>query len=145
MKKTLALILAVLVAFSMFAVAAVAEEETNSDLITVIFDCGDGNEPAVFHVAAGTILTPYVPANPTKADTETTRYTFKGWKSSVDGEVYFQNTIPDAAYDVTYTAEYSEKDISGNQSLLAFFRSIFERINLIFEYFATIFDFTPED
>ena len=139
MKKTLALILAVLVAFSMFTVATFAADE---DLVTVEFVDDDGKVIDTFHVAAGEIITARVPANPEKADTETTRYTFKGWVSSVDGETYYQNTIPAADYDVTYTASYSTKDISGNQSLLAFFRSLFERINLIFEYFATIFNFS---
>lgn len=141
MKKTLALILAVLVAFSMFTVATFAAE-AEENLVTVKFVDSDGKEIKTVQVNPGVTLTSYVPANPEKADTDTTSYTFKGWRSSFDGELYFSNTIPNADYDVTYTAEYSEKDISGNQTLLQFFRSIFERINLIFEYFATIFNFS---
>ena len=142
MKKTLALILAVLVAFSMFTVATCAA----GDLVTVNFVDSDSKEIKTYQVAIGTTLTPYVPANPEKAATETTKYIFAGWESSVDvddkGEyiVYSKNTIPDAAFDVTYTAKYSTKDITGNQNLMQFFKSIFERINLIFQYFATIFD-----
>ena len=146
MKKTLALILAILVAFSMFSVATFAEGEAADDgLVTVKFLDDDGTEIKVFRVVAGQYITSYIPANPEKADTETTRYTFKGWRSDFDGELYYSNssvTIP-AAYDtVTFIAEYSEKDISGRQNLMQFFKSIFERINLIFEYFATIFNFS---
>ena len=151
MKKTLALILAILVAFSMFTVATFAEGEVTGDgLVTVKFLDDDGTEIKVFRVPAGQIITAYIPANPEKADTETTRYTFKGWRSDFDGELYYTNssvTIP-AAYDdatdhtVIFVAEYSEKDISGRQNLMQFFKSIFERINLIFEYFATIFNFS---
>ena len=139
MKKTLALILAVLVAFSMLTVATFAAD---GDLVSINFVDDDGKEIASYQVAIGENVVPYVPANPEKESTETTKYTFAGWVSSFDGETYFANTIPNAAFDVTYKAEYSEKDISGNQTLLQFFRSIFERINLIFEYFATIFNFT---
>ena len=141
MKKTLALILAVLVAFSMFTVATFAAE-AEENLVTVSFVDSDGKEIKTVQVNPGVTLTSYVPENPEKADTETTSYTFKGWRSEVDGILYARNTIPNAAFDVTYKAEYSEKDISGNQTLLQFFRSIFERINLIFQYFATIFNFS---
>lgn len=136
MKKTLALILAMIVAFSMFSVAAFAAD----DLVAIKFVDGDKVVSSA-QVAKGTILTPYVPENPVKEDTDTTKYTFSGWESSVDGEVYYPNTIPAADYDVTYTAKYVEEKVTAGQSLLAFFASIFERINLIFEYFATIFNF----
>lgn len=146
MKKTLALVLAILVAFSMFTVATFAEGETeSSNLVTVKFLNDDGTEIKVVHVPAGQIITSYIPANPEKEDTETTRYTFKGWRSDFDGELYYTNssvTIPAAYGTVIFTAEYSEKDISGRQNLMQFFQSIFERINLIFQYFATIFNFS---
>ncbi len=136
MKKTLALILAMLVAFSMFSVAAVAAD----DLVTVKFVDGD-KVLRSSQVAKGSIITSYVPENPVKEDTDTTKYTFAGWESSFDGEVYAPNTIPAADYDVTYTAKYVEEEIKAGQTLLQFFASIFERINLIFQYFATIFNF----
>lgn len=139
MKKTLALILAMLVAFSMFSVAAVAAD----DLVSVKFVDG-GKIVGSAQVAKGTIITPYVPENPVKEDTDTTKYTFIGWESSFDGEVYARNTIPAADYDVTYSAKYAEEKVTSGQSLLAFFASIFERINLIFQYFATIFNFDRE-
>ncbi len=139
MKKALALILSLLVAFSMLTVAAFAE----GDLVTIKFVDSDGKGIKTVQVAPGTLMTPYVPENPEKADTETTRYTFIGWKSSVDTdeEPYSKNTVPNARVDVTYTATYSEKDISQNQTLWNFIESIFARINLIFQYFAEIFRF----
>ncbi len=145
MKKALALILSLLVAFSMFTVATFAEGEATpaEDLVTVTFKDSDGKIIKTINVTPGTKMTPYVPENPVKADTETTRYTFAGWKSSVDTDVdpYAKNTIPDARVNVVYTATYSEKDISQNQSLLNFIESIFARINLLFQYFAQIFRF----
>lgn len=141
MKKTLALILAVLVAFSMFSFATFAAEETTTDLVTITFVDGDGKVISVYQVAPGTNMGAYVPANPVKADTEDTSYTFKGWVSSVDNALLSPSTIPDADVDATYTAEYSEKKISENQTFWSFVQSIFARINLIFQYFAEIFRF----
>lgn len=145
MKKALALILSLLVAFSMFTVATFAEGETApaGDLVNIVFKDSDGKVIKTINVKPGTVMTPYVPENPVKADTETTRYTFAGWKSSVDKDVepYAKNTIPNAEYDVVYTATYTEKDISQNQSFWNFIESIFARINLLFQYFAEIFRF----
>ncbi len=137
MKKTLALILSLLVAFSMFTVATFAAE----DLVTISFVDSDGRTIDTVQVKVDTILTPYAPENPVKESTETTKYTFIGWTSSDDGEVYYKNTLPSARVDVTYTATYSEENISENQTFWSFIASIFERINLIFEYFAEIFRF----
>ena len=140
MKKTLALILAMLVAFSMFSVAAFAED----DLVTVTFVDHEGKVIETHKVKAGEALTPYVPENPVRENTDTTKYTFRGWKSSIDGEEYLSNTLNPADVDVTYTAVYLEEKVEKGQNLLQFFRSIFERINLIFQYFATIFNFDTE-
>lgn len=167
MKKTLALILSLLVAFSMFTVAAFAEGETTDApaLISVVFLGSDGEEYKVLHVAPGASLTSSVPENPVKADTATTKYTFRGWKSNIEGdnEWYYKNTLPDAPsaeayksmnlvcdnekYDgyIIYTADYVEEEIAETQSFWNFIQSIFARINLIFEYFATIFDFSDRD
>lgn len=146
MKKALALILSLLVAFSMFTVATFAEGEATpaeEELVNIVFKDSDGKVIKTINVAPGTKMTPYVPANPEKADTETTRYTFAGWKSSVDTdeEPYAKNTVPDARVDVVYTATYTEKDISQNQTFWNFIESIFARINLLFQYFAEIFRF----
>ncbi len=142
MKKTLALILAMLVAFSMFSVAAVAAD----DLVTVKFVDYDGKEIKSSQVAVGETLTAYAPKDPVRENTDTAKYTFAGWKSSDanDSELYFYNTLPAARVDVVYTATYVEEKVTAGQNLLQFFRSIFERINLIFQYFATIFNFDTE-
>lgn len=160
MKKTLALVLALLVAFSMFSVVSFAADgeatvPQEKAPITVIFIV-DGNVVQEISVQDGTILTPYVPAPPEKADTEMRdpetneikkiRYTFKGWKTEGDDNLYHNNTFPVAKLDgaetrtIIYTAEFSEKDISDRQSFWNFIESIFERINLLFEYFATVFN-----
>lgn len=140
MKKALSLALALLVAFSMFSVVAAAAGET----VKVTFIISEDPFVAeVVEVQPGTVMTPYTPANPERADTETTRYTFKGWRSSLNGNLYFESSIPTpdgSVSEIVYTAEFSEKDISGNQSFWNFVESIFERINLIFEYFAAIFN-----
>lgn len=148
MKKALALLLSVLMIFSMVGVMAYAEdttdpaEPTEEELVTVIFKDGDVILKTI-KVKPGIIITAYAPENPEKPDTETTRYTFKGWQSSVDGEIYYRSTLctpQDASVkEIVYTAVYSEKDISGRQTLWEFIGSIFTRINMIFEYFAKIF------
>ncbi len=138
MKKTLALVLAVLVAFSMFAFATSAAD---SELVKVTF-INDGKEYSSFELLPGTVLTPYMPENPTKAPDGSNEYIFKGWAVSEDGELYFKNTIPAVGTeDVTYMAIYSAKEIKESQTFWEFIESIFARINLLFQYFAAIFDF----
>ena len=143
MKKTLALILAMLVAFSMFSVAAFAED----DLVTVTFEDYDGRVIEVHKVSVGEALTPYVPENPVRENTDTAKYTFRGWqiKGSDDETIYLSNALNPADEDITYKAVYLEEKVATGQNLLQFFRSIFERINLIFQYFATIFNFDLDE
>ncbi len=138
--------MAVLVAFSAFGVMAFAQDLPEPP-IKVEYVLDDGTVVSVAYVNPGETLTPHTPENPVKQDTETTQYTFKGWRSSYDGNLYYQSTQPVApelaegeTLTITMTAEFSEKDISGNQSFWNFIESIFERLNLIFEYFATIFN-----
>lgn len=144
MKKALSLVLAMLVAFSMFAVVAAAEGEATENTVKVTFIINeDPRVEEVVYLKKGEILTPYTPENPEKADTDTTRYTFKGWLSSEDGEIYYRSTIPTPAEgttEVTYTAVFAEEDISGRQSFWNLVESIFERINMIFKYFAIVFN-----
>lgn len=144
MKKTLSVVLALLVALSMFSVMAFAADEAP---ITVIFKV-DGVAVQTVSVASGTILTPYVPEDPSRVDTDEYRYTFKGWKAEGDDTLYYKNTLPvpalaegETSKIIVYEAQFSQEDISGRQSLWNLIESIFERINLIFEYFATIFNF----
>ena len=149
MKKALAVVLSLLMAFSMFGVMAFAEGETTEELppINVIFTV-DGTVVQSVHVNSGEYLTAYVPKTPTKADTDTTRYTFKGWKTEGDDTIYYTSTLPvptleegETSKTIEYYAVFAEEDISTNQSFLEFIKSVFERFNLILEYFATIFNF----
>lgn len=141
MKKALSVLLSVLVVLSMFSVMAFAEG--TEPPITVKFVDDDGTTVIKeIKVEAGAILTKYAPENPVKPDVEgETEYTFKGWVAE-DGAIYYANTLPTpdgSDLEVVFTASYSERDVSGYQSLWNFIESIFERINKLFEYFATIF------
>ncbi len=147
MKKTLAVILSMLMIFSMVGVMAFAEDEA-TNIVTYVF-INEGQEIKRIEVDpfadAFVTMTPHIPENPSKPNTETTEYIFKGWVlEGGDGTVYYQTTIPaptqaDAGKTFTYVASYSENDISGYQSFWNFVESIFERINLLFQYFAEIF------
>lgn len=138
MKKTLALILAMLVALSMFSVAAFAADDT----VTITFVNGD--ETTVVEVPVGADVAVYAPENPVRENTEKTKYTFAGWTAEGSEEVYSAAQLPAAAENATYVATYAEEEIKEGQSLLKFIATIFERINLIFEYFAKIFGFDAE-
>lgn len=148
MKKTLSIVLAMLMIFSTMGVMAFAQDEAQK--VTYIFKNGDNTVATVTVVdsISAQELIPNIPASPVKEDTETTRYTFKGWKLEGDdsGALYYQTTIPvpadmpeGAASPYVFVAEFSEEDISGRQSFWNFIESIFERLNMIFAYFAEIF------
>ncbi len=141
MKKTLSVILSLLVVFSMCSVMAFAAD----DLVTVTFMNGDQVVKTV-EAVPGTMLTPYAPVNPTKDATDTTEYTFKGWTTdetaTENSVIYTKDQLPDVGdADVVYYAAYAEKEIVVVQTFWNFIESIFERINLIFEYFASVFGF----
>lgn len=142
MKKALSVVLAMLMVFSMVGVMAFAEGETR--YITYTFLDEDGSLIKEFQMAedSNVIITTLVPDEPVKPDTEDTRYIFKHWEAE-DGTIYYKSTIKNPTADtpdtVTFKAVYSEEDISSRQSFWNLIESIFERINLIFEYFAAIF------
>ena len=154
MKKTLAVVLSLLVAFSMFAVSVSAEGETTESTtasVTVKFVYATATEAEVEFaktVVVGTeIDAEIIPAiektfKAEKEDGKTYEYTFKGWLS-VDGKLYYDGDMPDAAGNdgdvIVYTAQFSEKEYEEPQSFWNLVESIFERINRIFEYFAAIF------
>ena len=153
MKKTLAVLLAVLAVFSMFSMAFAAENPSTAAPILVQFYV-DGKLYHNASVKSGEILTPYAPKDPVKEDTDTTRYTFIGWQETdasgkpVDEELYYKSTLPspvlaegETSKTVIYTAVFSEKNIEGRQTFWNLIESIFERFNKIFEYFAEIFGF----
>ncbi len=146
MKKALAVLLSVLVIFSMLGVVASAEDINTEDHVTVEYYDDDGKQIKVFYVLPGTIIDSYVPENPVKQDTETERYIFKGWRCDFDGELYYKNTVQyvfeecEAGSVIKFHAEYSVENIEERQTFWNFIESIFERINLLFQYFAKIFE-----
>lgn len=161
MKKTLAIVLSLLVAFSMFTVMASATDVDTTGLVTVEFVYVTEDKPEVIdrvRVAPGTVIASedYVPAIPTefkkqgkdeKGNDATYKYTFKGWKSLEDGAVYYPSQLPTVSKDtaagtlIVYTADYMIEDVTETQSFWDFVASLFARINILFEYFATIFKF----
>ena len=156
MKKALSVILSVLVIFSMFGVAAAAADDDG--LVTVKFVIREeGKEDVVLRqlqVAPGLNFVDRIVAGgdaevgvPTKESTDTTEYIFKGWLDKNNERVFTANipAVSQADYDkgvreVVYVADFAEQDIKENQSFWAFVQSIFERINMIFEYFAKVFE-----
>ena len=154
MKKTLAMLLAVLVALSMLSVAAFAEgDTTSSDKVTVYFKV-EGEVVSEVTITKGQVasITPAIPENPTKASDGKFDYTFKGWLVEGDesGVVWYRETIktPGADFEgseITYVAEFSKEEVKSSQTFWNFIESIFERINRIFQYFEKIFDFGSEE
>ena len=152
MKKALALLLSIIAVFSMFGVVACAEEKVDpSNLVAVMFCVKEenGNEKVleIGYYKAGEILEEdKFPAHPVKESTATTEYIFKGWRCSLDGELYYMNgpyAISETAKNgdsIRFVAEYSEKEITATQSFWNFVESVFARINMIFQYFAKIFE-----
>lgn len=143
MKKALSVLLSMLLIFSMVGVMAFAAEGDETDLVKVVFQNYDGTVIKEIEVAPGTILTAYIPENPERIDPEGEyKYTFKGWKDA-DGKYWYKNSTfptPDGSQaEIFYTADYTSEHIGGFQSLWNLIESIFARINLIFQYFAKIF------
>lgn len=160
MKKTLSIILAVILMFSAVSVMAFAEDATDEGLVTINFyvDAEDiGSTP--FHtikVLPGKNFTDRLVTgeeaigDPEKAPTEEVEYIFKGWSKyntetdSTDPTVYVAGTIPvvenaDEAV-ICYVAVFAEQEVRENQTFWQFVASIFARINAIFEYFAKVFE-----
>lgn len=151
MKKALSVLLSVLVLFSMVGIMATAEGE--SERVTVYFYV-DGVEYYKIEALSGVNFVDRLQngeqklEEPAKAPTETTEYTFKYWeKCNINengeliptGEITYTGNVPPAYEDTYYVAVFAEEEIKENQSLWAFIRTIFERINMIFEYFAEVF------
>ncbi len=147
MKKALAVLLSVLAVFSMFGVVAFAADDVDrSELVVVEYYDDNNNLIKTFEVRPGTIIDKYAPANPEKEATESERYIFKGWRCELDGKLYYENSVQqvfescEAGSTVVFRAEYSVENIAERQTFWNLIESIFERINLIFAYFAKIFE-----
>lgn len=147
MKKALSVLLSMLMIFSMVGVMAFAEgEEDKFAHYVFVVDDEIFNEFDLVPESETQIST--LIDNPAKADTETTRYIFKGWvlKDDETETLWYASTIPapkaeDAGKTFVYTAVFSEEDLTERQTFWNLIESIFERINKIFEYFAEIFGF----
>ena len=156
MKKTLALLLAVLVALSMFSVAAFAEEATADKATVIFYDAPTKDGEAVGAEIYAVQIVPgegqirsHIPENPVKESDSQYDYTFKGWKDLATGTVYAPSNIPEpteVGSTTEYVAVYTQSKVKSTQTFLNFIESIFERINLIFQYIAEIFRFeTPQE
>lgn len=137
MKKTLAVILAVLMLFTTVSFLAFAEDGEEKSYYNIEFVDYDGTSIKKMQAEKGSIVPG--PANPTREATDDYEYTFKGWSADGGKTLYFQNTIPIATADVTYTAVYSETEKQDLLTFWGFIASIFRRINMIYEYFYKIF------
>lgn len=142
MKKVLSVILTAVMLFSVVAVAFTASADFEIPVIYIIEFYNEDNVlisteryPEGFEFgAAAKRLEP----DSYKDEDGVTHY-FKGWRSSVTGEVRTSSKLPSARYNVEYYAVYETQDNSGNQTFLQFIQSIFHRINMVFEYIWTIF------
>lgn len=150
MKKALSVLLSMLMIFSMVGVIAFAEgEDTKTEsaaTVSYVFKV-DGKVFNEFDIAPGKEIVELIDT-PSKAETETTRYLFKGWVLEGDETetVWYTGTIPnpteaDAGKTFVYNAVFSETDLTERQTFWNLIESIFERINRLFEYFAEIFGF----
>lgn len=148
MKKLISVLLAALMIFSVFSFSASADFELPPDAYTITFALADNNgdpiQPYLRTVVMyeGVELAPAAklcePDSYVGADGLT--YYFVGWKDIDTGVVRTSDYLPKISRDATYTAVFEpEPDDGGGQTLLQFFRSIFERLNIIFEYFWSIF------
>ena len=147
MKKTLSLILAVLLLFSVGAMSVSA-----ANLVTVNFVVDDvivytietlPEEIFVDRLQQGEQAL----KTPVKAPDETYEYTFKYWECKELGVTATTGNIPavgDPAEGhpsvITYEAVFAKEEIRQTQSFFKFLETIFARINMIFEYFAKVFE-----
>lgn len=140
MKKIIAVLLSVLVLFSAFGVCAFAGDDEAEEPVyyTITFVDYDGSHLASRQVISGkTVNAPY---NPERESTDDTDYIFRGWTADGGNTIYQAATLPIATDDVTYTAVYAEETHKDNLTFWQLVASIFERINMIFEYFFKIFE-----
>ena len=164
MKKALSVVLSLLVILSMFGMVSAAEEAEATQpaykpgVVTIKFMNGE----TLYREIKVMPETPFVNrllegsealGIPEKKDPEgKIEYIFEGWKNEATGEVRTTGGIPMVEKQlnedgtpvenrvITYIAVYAEKDIVANQTFWAFIQTIFARINMIFEYFAKIFE-----
>ena len=163
MKKALSVVLSLLVILSAFGMFAAAEEAATEPaykdgIVTIQFKV-DGN---LYHQIKVMPETPFTDrlqsgseamAIPTKTDPEgKIKYTFECWENEATGEQRVTSGLPEVPAEldaegnpvngrvVVYNAVFAEEGIMETQTFWAFVQTIFARINMIFEYFAKIFE-----
>ncbi|MBE6775940.1 MAG: hypothetical protein E7543_07115 [Ruminococcaceae bacterium] len=147
MKKALSVLLSVLVIFSMLGMAVSAADE---DLIKIEFVIDD-EVVQTLNVAPGVDYRELINEKykvPTKEPADGKEYIFKYWVNDASKNTSSTSQLPIISADdyasgitsIRYVADFAEQDIKENQSFWAFVESIFERINMIFEYFAKVFE-----
>ncbi len=155
MKKALAILLSLILMFSCTAVSLAADEsaaEPDYSTYVNIFFIVDGAVAGTVRALPGEMTAQDVVdtiGTPSKEATDTVRYIFEGWYASdesgnvIDGaEKQLSATfkIPEAAGNYYYSAVFYEENIKETTTFWAFIQTIFARINLIFEYFAKVFE-----
>ena len=146
MKKALSVILSLLVIFSMFGTVAAAEGE-QAELVSVTFYV-DGEQYYYIECLPGTNIVERLQTGDNKLETPIKDlgdgyvYTFKYWSTNEDGsgDVRYTGNIPPVYENTVYYAQFHVEEKTENQTFWAFVKTIFERINLIFEYFAKVFE-----
>ncbi|MBR6568039.1 MAG: hypothetical protein IKK60_05245 [Clostridia bacterium] len=144
MKKALALILSMLVIFSMFGMVAAAEGE-ETELVSVTFMV-DGEVYYYIECLPGANIVERLQQGDNKLETPEKDlgdgyvYTFKHWENAANGDIRFTGNIPPVNEDTVYNAVFNVEEKVDTQSFWAFVTTIFERINMIFEYFAKVFE-----
>ncbi len=144
MKKALSVLLSLLVIFSMFGMVAAAEGE-QTDLVSITFKV-DGEVYYYIEALPGANIIERLQTGENKLETpvkdlgDGNVYTFKYWENEANGDIRYTGNIPPATEDTVYNAVFHVEEKVENQSFWAFVQTIFERINLIFEYFAKVFE-----
>lgn len=144
MKKALALILSMLVIFSMFGMVAAAEGE-ETKLVSVTFMV-DGEVYYYIECLPGANIVERLQQGDNKLETPEKDlgdgyvYTFKHWENADNGDIRFAGNIPPVNEDTVYNAVFNVEEKVDAQSFWAFVTTIFERINMIFEYLAKVFE-----
>ena len=142
MKKLIAVLLSVLMLFSLVSVVAVAaDDEEEPTVYLIVFKDYDGTVLSEQNVEEGRF--PQQPDVPKReADENGTTYVFIGWRSSLDEQVYkAAATVPAATANATYTATYQEDPVEEvGTTILGFLASVFARMNRIFEQIAKVFE-----
>ena len=146
MKKTLSLLLAVLMIFSVCSFTLASAEGEAATVKIIFYDYDNTVIEEKMVVPGGKFTGPAAaPARPNevKDDVEYV-YTFKGWAKLVDGvadesQLYYTQTFDFVEEDTQYIAVYSVEEREPIMTFWNLIEMIFSKFNEIFEYFFKIF------